>query len=235
MFDIRDALLASAKNVTIDNYLSWWENERKRFLSNYDCIIEIVPLNAMESWHCKEDVICHSTGRFFSIKPYCFERQMIVTGEYVKSWCQPVISQPEIGFLGFLTFIDDGLLKFIVQMKIEPGNEGYIQLSPTIQATKSNFEQVHGGKEPNFLRYFKDVGANSMVLYDQIQSEQGSRFFRKRNRNMLVYSENIDEGQMDKERFVALTLLDLKNLMQIDNVVNMDTRTVLSNLITLLC
>jgi oxidase EvaA len=234
MVDVRSALLESARITTIDNHMSWWDSQKQSFLTNYDCSIEVVPLQDMNNWHCKEDSICHETGRFFSIKPYFFQRQMILDNDHISSWCQPVIDQPEIGFLGFLTFIEMGVLKFLVQLKIEPGNQGYIQLSPTIQATKSNFEQVHGGNVPNFLRYFKDASGNS-ILYDQIQSEQGSRFFRKRNRNMIVFSESIDKGEMDEERFVTLTLLDLKKLMQLDNVVNMDTRTVLSNLISLLC
>lgn len=43
-----------------------------------------------------------------------------------------------------------------MQAKIEPGNVNRIQISPTIQATKSNFMQTHGGKAPAYLEYFSD-------------------------------------------------------------------------------
>ena len=60
-----------------------------------------------------------------------------------------------------------------------------IQLSPTVQATRSNYSQVHQGKRPNYVEYFADR-ARGTVLVDQLQTEQGSRFLRKQNRNMLV-------------------------------------------------
>lgn len=231
----RAALISSATNPTIKNYESWWSNHKNKFLTNYKCNINIIPLHKMRNWNCENSSIIHNSGRFFSINPYRFERKLSTDQFYISSWDQPLIDQPEIGFLGFLTFIEEGTLKFIVQSKIEPGNEGFIQLSPTIQATKSNFERVHGGNPPDFLRFFKSTSKNEVVLYDQIQSEQGSRFFRKRNRNMIVCCTNFNKNEIDYERFIVMNLYDIKKLMGIDNVINMDTRTVLSNLISLLC
>ena len=69
-----------------------------------------------------------------------------------------------------------------MQAKIEPGNVNKIQISPTIQATKSNFTQKHGGNKPKYLEYFLDNN-NHKIIVDQIQSEQSSRFFKKRNNN----------------------------------------------------
>lgn len=137
---------------------------------------------------------------------------------------QPIIIQSEIGFLGIICKMIDGVLHFLMQAKIEPGNVNKIQISPTIQATKSNFTQKHGGKEPAFLEYF--IKANPIqILVDQIQSEQSSRFLKKRNRNViLVVDEPISESSTHK----WMTLGQIKKLMRYDNMVNMDTRTVLS-------
>ncbi|MDR0483053.1 MAG: NDP-hexose 2,3-dehydratase family protein [Cellulomonadaceae bacterium] len=137
---------------------------------------------------------------------------------------QPVILQPEIGFLGFLAMERRGVLHFLVQAKIEPGNINKVQLSPTIQATKSNFTQAHGGKRPMFLEYFLDVDPDA-IMVDQIQSEQSSRFFKKRNRNIIVV---LDEEPEVTDQFRWMTLGQIKALMHYDNLVNMDTRTVLS-------
>ena len=49
----------------------------------------------------------------------------------------------------------DGRLYFLMQAKVEPGNVNKYQISPTIQATKSNFTRAHGGKTPLFFDYFK--------------------------------------------------------------------------------
>ena len=141
-------------------------------------------------------------------------------------WDQPIINQPEIGFLGFLTKEFNGVLYFLVQAKIEPGNVNNVQLSPTIQATKSNYTQVHGGKKPAYLDYFLS-SKHSVVLLDQLQSEQGARFLKKRNRNVIIQIEEEVELLPD---FKWLTLAQIKQLIQMDNKVNMDTRTVISGI-----
>lgn len=56
----------------------------------------------------------------------------------VSTWDQPIINQPEIGFLGFITKKIGGVVHFLAQAKIEPGNLNIVQLSPTLQATRSN-------------------------------------------------------------------------------------------------
>jgi oxidase EvaA len=139
---------------------------------------------------------------------------------------QPVLLQTEIGYLGFLCKKIGGVLHFLVQAKIEPGNINYIQLSPTIQATRSNFTQLHGGAKPAYLDFFLNAEKHTIIV-DQIQSEQSSRFLGKRNRNIVVMlSEDTEVEELPSHRW--LTLGQLKRLMRVENLVNMDTRTVLS-------
>ncbi len=144
----------------------------------------------------------------------------------ISKWKQPIINQPEIGYLGFITKDFNGILYFLVQAKVEPGNVNNVQLSPTLQATRSNYSQVHKGKVPRYLFFFRDRG-RCEVLLDQLQSEQGARFLHKRNRNIIVQtSEDIEIH----EDFIWLTLGQIKKLIQYDNLVNMDTRTVISGI-----
>ena len=65
----------------------------------------------------------------------------------------------------------------------------------------------------------------SRTLLDHLQTEQGSRFLGKRNRNMIVETTQ-DIEVRDPYRW--LTLGQIKALMHMDNVVNMDARSVLS-------
>ena len=136
---------------------------------------------------------------------------------------QPILIQDEIGYLGIICKKIDGVLHFLMQAKIEPGNVNKIQISPTIQATKSNFTQKHGGKKP-YLDYFLDASPENIIV-DQIQSEQSSRFLGKRNRNIIIMVDE-DVEVLPSHRW--MTLGTIKQLMKIDNLVNMDTRTVLS-------
>ena len=67
---------------------------------------------------------------------------------------QPVVLQLEISYLGILCREINGVMHFLMQGKIEPGNVNCVQISPTLQATKSNFTQKHGGAKPPYLEYF---------------------------------------------------------------------------------
>lgn len=137
---------------------------------------------------------------------------------------QPVLIQDEIGYLGIICKKVNGVLQFLMQAKIEPGNVNKIQISPTIQATKSNFTQQHGGKKPAYLDFFMQASPENIIL-DQIQSEQSLRFLGKRNRNIIILVQE-DIEVLPSHRW--MTLGTIKKLMRTDNLVNMDTRTVLS-------
>jgi len=198
-----------------------WLKERNQ---KVEVEITRIKFSQMSSWLFdeKSTSLRHTTGKFFKIEGINVETNW---GE-VESWDQPIINQPEIGFLGILTQVHNGILYFLMQAKIEPGNVNYVQLSPTLQATKSNYTQVHKGNKPMYLEYFLDR-ENNDILLDQLQSEQGARFLKKRNRNIIIQvKENIPEH----EDFRWLTLGQIKQLIQSDNLVNMDTRTVISGI-----
>lgn len=137
---------------------------------------------------------------------------------------QPIIIQNEIGYLGIICKEFNGVMYYLMQAKIEPGNINKIQISPTIQATKSNFTQKHGGRRPAYIDYFINADKYEIIV-DQIQSEQSSRFYKKRNRNIII---KVDEEIEVLPSHRWMTMEQIKALMRIDNLVNMDTRTVLS-------
>lgn len=164
--------------------------------------------------------ISNKKGSFFSIKGI----KMFHNDELIVE--QPIIEQSEIGYLGIICREINGVMNFLMQAKIEPGNINCVQISPTIQATKSNFNRVHGGHTPLYFEYFRDANKYSIIL-DQIQSEQSSRFYKKRNRNMII---EIDEDIEVYPNYKWMTLGQIKQLMKIDNLVNMDTRTVIAGI-----
>lgn len=166
----------------------------------------------------KSGSIHNKNNSFFMIKGL----QRIERREVILE--QPVIIQDEIGYLGIICRKFGGEMHYLMQAKIEPGNINKIQLSPTIQATKSNFTQRHGGKKPAYLDYFINA-SKYRIIVDQIQSEQSSRFYKKRNRNIII-EVNEEIEVLPSHRW--MTLAQIKELMRIDNLVNMDTRTVLS-------
>ena len=185
--------------------------------------IELIPFSAMKGWYVDaEGSLRHETGRFFSVQGIHVETDVGTN----PSWDQPIILQPEIGYLGILTKEFNGILYFLMQAKIEPGNVNCVQISPTLQATKSNYTRAHEGKKPAYLDYFVNVRPENILL-DQLQSEQGARFLRKRNRNIIIKVDDEVEVLPD---FRWMTLGQIKEFMHVDNMVNMDTRTVLSGI-----
>lgn len=183
--------------------------------------IKKIPLEACSPWFYDD-----SAGSIHNGAHSFFE---ILGAKYTSSEIsieQPIILQEEIGYLGMLCAKTEKGLEFLMQAKIEPGNINCIQISPTIQATKSNFTQKHGGRQPAYLEYFLNA-KTSEIIVDQIQSEQSSRFYKKRNRNIIVFVEDKKSIPVLKTH-MWMTLAEVKTLMSYDNLVNMDTRTVMS-------
>lgn len=198
-----------------------WAKQHKRATH---VSINKTTFSALREWNYDEvhGFLEHSSGKFFTIDGI----HVRTNWGTISEWEQPIINQPEIGFLGFITREIDDVLHFLVQAKIEPGNANCIQLSPTLQATRSNYCQVHKGKKPLYLDYFLNARSDQILL-DQLQSEQGARFLKKRNRNIII---RCDEDIPVYDNFIWLTLAQIKRLIHVDNLVNMDTRTVISGI-----
>jgi len=188
--------------------------------------VEKIPLSELRSWAFDDWTgdLNHVSGGFFSIRGLKTKTNI----GHVKEWTQPIIYQPEIGVLGIIAKKINGIMYFLMQAKAEPGNLNTYQLSPTVQATRSNYLCLHGGKKTLYLEYFLDR-KKAVVLFDQLQSEQGARFYQKRNRNIIVQIPEDQEIEL-YDNFRWLTLGQIIKLMQKDNCINMDTRSILSGI-----
>lgn len=211
--------LNGVKNST-GEVLEWIKEQN----NSVDVKVNKIPFDQLDFWgfDMKKATLEHSTGKFFKIEGI----NVSTNWGQVSNWTQPIINQPEIGYLGFITKEFNGVLHFLLQAKIEPGNVNHVQLSPTLQATKSNYTRAHNGKAPHYLDYFINAKPEQIIL-DQLQSEQGARFLKKRNRNIII---KVNKEIELLNNFIWVTLGQLKALMAYDNVVNMDTRTVISGI-----
>ncbi|WP_188986760.1 NDP-hexose 2,3-dehydratase family protein [Saccharopolyspora thermophila] len=200
------------------DFHDWFAACRRR----NDYRVTRVPFAQLDGWSFEPDTqnLVHRSGRFYSVQGI----EVNTDRREVHTWTQPIIVQPEIGILGILVREFDGVLHCLMQAKMEPGNVNTLQLSPTIQATYSNYTRVHGGNSIPYLKHFLSP-RRGRVLVDALQSEQGSWFLRKRNRNMVI--ETTEDIPLHED-FCWLSIGQLHELMRIDNLVNMDARTVLS-------
>lgn len=216
----KSALTSTGHEGELDDVLKWIARQNQAVSVS----VETMPIADLAHWEINQSTgsLCHDSGHFFSIDGI----RVRTNSGSIPVWDQPIINQPEIGYLGIISKKIDGALHFLLQAKVEPGNISCVQLSPTLQATRSNYSQVHGGVKPLYLEYFQKV-ESSNILLDQLQSEQGARFLIKRNRNMIIY---VADDVQKHENFIWLTLYQIKKLMQYDNLINMDTRTIVSGI-----
>lgn len=216
--DFLVSALSHGSFMTTKEILNWMRWQNDEIVTN----INKIPITDLKGWSYRNDRIRHDSGKFFSIDGIRIKTNYRNTPE----WDQPIINQPEIGFLGFIVKKFHGVMHFLMQAKIEPGNLNVVQLSPTLQATRSNYTRVHGGKSPTYLEYFNGE-KNVTILVDQLQSEQGARFLHKRNRNIIVEVDESENLEV-KQGFIWVSLGQIKELLRYPNVVNMDSRTVIS-------
>ena len=201
---------------TIDSELHDFQSLKEFYLElNKEKAFEIksVSINDLTDWKFdKKNNFVHNSGRFFSIKKIKFN------GEE-----SGILLQNEIGTLGLLSCVINDVLYFLIQFKKEPGNIVSAQLSPTLQATLSNQNQVHGGRSPRFLELFTDIEENNYLTNEPLP-EQGYRYWRKFNLNSIV----LDKYFKETDEFKWMTLGQIYKFSEIDNSINSCLRSVLS-------
>ena len=114
-----------------EEILEWLINKKNTTKVN----IEKIKFSEMVDWGFSPNTgnIEHKTKKIFSIIGIDVKTNF---GSTTKTWQQPIINQPEIGILGIITRKIEHETYYLMQAKIEPGNINYVQLSPTLQATK---------------------------------------------------------------------------------------------------
>ena len=193
--------------------LNWLNNQKKKQLLT----VEKINLSKLSKWIYGKREIYHISKKFFKITGI-----RIKTNFYnKKNWDQPIIVQNEIGILGIIKNVRTN--KYLLQAKVEPGNINKIQISPTVQATKSNYSRIHGGKKIPFLEYFKKKNKNL-----SLQTEQAFRYYNKKNSNIISYVYK--KFDLD-ERFRWFSKIEIYNLLKEKNFINMDTLSVFSSFI----
>jgi oxidase EvaA len=211
---LESSVVAGEGVVSTEDFGNWWQERH----STLRFAVHEVPLADLRGWGIESGSgsIVHDSGGFFRVEG------VAVTG--TENWTRPIINQPEIGVLGIVVKEFGGVLHCLMQAKAEPGNVNKLQLSPTVQATRSNYTRVHRGGRTRYLEYFRGESRGRVVV-DVLQSEQGGWFWRKQNRNMVVVAE---DDVPEHEDFRWLTVGQVLRSLRHENFVNMDARSVLA-------
>ncbi len=193
-------------------FIQWFNLQKK----NQKITCKIKNLKDLKYWLKSDNLIHHSSGKFFKIVGID-----VKSNTKGKNWDQPIIVQKELGILGIIK--DKIKNRYLLQAKVEPGNKNKLQLSPTVQATKSNYKRVHGGKKIPYLNFFLK-NKNNFVS----QSEQGYRYLHKSNYNsLLIIKKNIKV----LNNYYWLHMKDIIKIIKKRSIFNMDTISVFSTFI----
>ena len=101
-----------------------------------------------------------------------------------------------------------------------------MELAPTVQCLTGNVYDVKPELRPPFVEYVLNV-PKEQIRYDVLQSEEGGRFFREQNRNMIV-EVGEDFAQEVPEHYKWMTLRQINHFLMFNNYLNIQARSILS-------
>lgn len=213
---------------SLEQIKKWFLKKKK----NPGMIVKEIGINKMNNWKVdpKNGNIFHESKDFFVIKGL---RIKVDTREKQGGWDQPIIEQIgyDGGILGIIRKRFLGVPHYLCEAKVEPGNYGLVQLSPTLQATFSNLNQKHKGRKPYFSEYFyKTKNFNkSKILFEAWLSEDGGRLYKKRNKGILVELPEAQKIILPNDNFTWVSLYQIKQLMKENAWINPHIRGILAH------
>ena len=122
----------------------------------------------------------------------------------------------------------EGQFHGLITFKFEPGTPDGIEVAPTVQATRSNYEAAHGGNRVPAVEIA--LSEDVCTIADAVQREQESWFLGKINRNRIVLLDKQEAADIARtvpeSHWVPIPVL-LESAWR-DRLLNMDLRSVLS-------
>jgi oxidase EvaA len=198
---------------------------RKKLQDKIKTKSKLINLKEVEHWFFdKNKNLYHKSKQFFKIMGVETKGAF---GREVNSWTQPILTQKHGGVLAFISRQTKRFgTEFLIDAKIEPGDDSIIKISPSFQATQSNMNRAHGGKRPKFYDIvMQNKGAE--LIYYTIHNEEGARFWKKSNWNVIVNLKNPYDKRINGENYKWVSLKQLKKLALKNSCVNPFVKTIL--------
>ena len=213
-------LLTSAFNSdkainTFDNILFWLTALK----SKYELIVIQKSLNLLNDWESSKTEIKHRENLFFKI----IAAKVEISNREVSSWFQPLVKPMQTGLIVFILKKINGVLHFLVQAKVEPGNFDIVELAPTVQCLTGSYDAED---EVPFLKYILNASIEN-IIHDSLQSEEGGRFYHEENRNMLILADNSMVNEIPLN-YKWISFSQLTTFLKFNNFLNIQARSLVS-------
>jgi oxidase EvaA len=204
--------------------MAWRDQQRNLIKFKAD----LIGLTDVRGWlRDEQGNVRHKGGQFFGV-----EGVRVESGDLreVAAWDQPILTQREGGVLALLAreTATKGV-EFLLYAKAEAGNIGVLQFSPSIQSTWSNIKRAHGGKLSPMLEVLA-AESGVRIVYRAEHNEEGGRFWRKSNENVIAFLDDERVIHSDMTMFCWASLSQIKELALMDNLVNPFVKTILAPL-----
>jgi dTDP-4-dehydro-6-deoxy-alpha-D-glucopyranose 2,3-dehydratase len=183
--------------------------------------VEPIRFEECEHWSLREGAMIHDTGGFFALRGLRIES----ASPRLNGFVAPMIDQPQPGWLAFLVRQGPSGLEWLLQAKTEPGNVYPTQIAPSIQATPSNYNRLHGGAPTLFLEH---IHKNALYLSLGAHSEQGSKFLWKFNKNAVIALPTDMSVEAPEPFFRWCSSHIMRELLGQSNCLNTDARSAIA-------
>ena len=214
-------LSKSKEQKEIKSILKWKNNLQKKV----EVVSKIIDLDKCNDWFLdKRKNLYHKSGQFFKVRAV---QTSGAKNREVKSWTQPILNQKHGGVLAFICRETKKFgIEFLIDAKIEPGDDSLLKISPSFQATQSNMNQAHGGNKPKFYDIVIQLKKAKLIYYT-IHNEEGARFWKKSNWNVIVKLDNPYDKRIKGKNYKWASLCQIKKLSLKSRLVNPFVKTIL--------
>ena len=209
------------ENEEIKSIITWRNNLQKKVKT----VSQIINLEDCKGWFLDDKSnLYHKSGQFFKVMGV---KTSGAKNREVSSWTQPILTQKHGGVLAFISRQTKKRgTEFLVEAKLEPGDDSILRISPSFQATQSNMNRAHGGKLPKFYDIvIQRKGAE--LIYYTIHNEEGARFWKKSNWNVIVKLKNPNDPRIKGENYKWLSLKQIKKIGLKNSYINPFVKTIL--------
>ena len=188
-----------------------------------DLEVKHIPLQDMEDWIVTDFEIKRKDEKYFKI----IGVEVETGNREVVKWSQPMVEPAQEGLCAFVCKEIDGILHFAVQAKLECGNHDIVEFAPTVQTLTGDYRETARGSLP-FLDYVLNAKEKN-VYFDTLQSEEGGRFYKEQNRNMIVIADDEIVDELP-ENYIWMTLNQLYVFIKFNNYLNIQARNLIATI-----
>ena len=212
--------ISSIKEEKEIDYILKWLKIRN---SENSMKIKKVNVNQLTDWFTdKNGNLFHKSKQFFGISGI----KILDANREVAKWDQPILTQKHGGILAIvMREKENKVIEFLLYARKEPGDSN-LKLCPSFSATQSNINLAHGGKKTLLTDIILDRKKSDLIC-KTVHFEEGARFYKKPNQNLLVQVNDKKLISNKNKNFIWLNLSQIKKLNLIDGVINPFVKTIL--------